>query len=86
MTRVWLATGLTILLVPRLADACGGCFAPSDTVTSVDAHRMVISLSPNSTTLWDQIRYSGRPADFVWVLPVPTSDARVELADDAFFL
>ncbi|MCC6994007.1 MAG: DUF2330 domain-containing protein [Deltaproteobacteria bacterium] len=77
--------GLTITQAPRLADACGGCFAPTDTVTSVDAHRMVIALSPERTVLWDQIKYTGNPADFVWVLPVPSSDAVVALAEDSFF-
>ncbi len=77
--------GLTLTQAPRLAEACGGCFAPTDTVTSVDAHRMVIALSPERTVLWDQIKYTGNPADFVWVLPVPSSDAVVALADDGFF-
>jgi hypothetical protein len=85
-------TGRSLLLAlplmaafPRLADACGGCFAPPDTFTSVNSHRMVIALSPQRTTLWDQIRYSGNPEDFVWVLPVPSSTASIEIADPIFF-
>lgn len=70
---------------PRPARACGGCFAPPETVTAVESHRMVISLSVDRTTLWDQIVYSGDPADFVWVLPVPTGAATIELADPLFF-
>ncbi|HUS63379.1 MAG TPA: DUF2330 domain-containing protein [Kofleriaceae bacterium] len=70
---------------PRAADACGGCFSPPETVTAVESHRMVVSLSPEKSILWDQIRYTGDPADFVWVLPVPTPDAAVEVADDLFF-
>ena len=70
---------------PRPAQACGGCFAPSDTVTAVESHRMIISLSVDRTTLWDQIQYSGDPRDFVWVLPVPTESAVVEIADAEFF-
>ena len=46
---------------------------------------MIISLSPERTILWDQIQYSGNPADFVWVLPVPTSEVTVEIADPSFF-
>jgi hypothetical protein len=46
---------------------------------------MVVALSTTETILWDQIRYTGDPRHFVWVLPVPTPDARVELADPAFF-
>ena len=70
---------------PAPADACGGCFAPSETVTTVDSHRMVVSLSPERSILWDQIVYSGNPKDFVWVLPVPSADAQIEIADSAFF-
>jgi hypothetical protein len=70
---------------PRAAEACGGCFAPTDTVTSVDSHRMVIALSTTETLLWDQIRYQGNPKDFVWVLPVPTPETQIEIADPVFF-
>ncbi len=79
------AAAVAIPAAPRPAAACGGCFAPPETVTSVDAHRMVISLSTGRTTLWDQIKYSGAPEDFVWVLPVPSGASVVELAEPAFF-
>jgi len=46
---------------------------------------MVISLSPERTVLWDQIRYGGDPEDFVWVLPVPSSRVTIELAESASF-
>ena len=79
-----------VLLVPPsgppAAEACGGCFSPPETVTSVDSHRMVVSLSPEKSILWDQIRYSGDPEDFVWVLPVPSPDVEIAVADDLFFL
>jgi hypothetical protein len=49
----------------RDAAACGGCFGPptekNDVVTD---HRMVLSVSPQQTTLYDQIRYSGQPSAF----------------------
>ena len=73
-------------VAPRDAEACGGCFSPPETVTSVDSHRMVVSLSPEKSILWDQIRYSGDPEDFVWVLPVPSPDVDIAVADDLFFL
>jgi hypothetical protein len=80
---------LSILAVvttdPKPASACGGCFSPPDVVTTVDSHRMVISLSAGRTTLWDQIRYSGDPRDFVWVLPVPDPAATIDLAAPEFF-
>jgi hypothetical protein len=69
----------------RHAEACGGCFAPVYTETSVEAHRMAVSLTTTETVLWDQIRYTGEPEDFVWVLPVPSSEAVVELASATFF-
>lgn len=39
-------------------------------VQVVTDHRMVLALSAVETTLWDQLRYAGRPDEFVWVLPV----------------
>lgn len=73
----------------REAEACGGCFTPpptqpNDPGTVVAAHRMVLSVSPQQTILWDQIQYTGAPAEFAWVLPVKPG-ARVEIGSDAFF-
>lgn len=80
---------LSSLVVPAAApppaEACGGCFSPPETITSVDSHRMVVSLSPERSILWDQIRYSGAPEDFVWVLPVPSPEVTIDVADDLFF-
>ncbi len=72
------------LVAPNRAEACGGCFAPNDSVTVVTAHRMAVSVSSTQTTLWDQIEYAGDPEDFVWVLPIQ-GEMLVELADNAFF-
>jgi hypothetical protein len=80
-----LVLGVLLVCAPRVADACGGCFAPPEEVTSVDGHRMVIALNPQRTILWDQITYSGNPADFVWVLPVPSTEVTIEIAESAFF-
>jgi hypothetical protein len=80
-----LAAG-SVLVVPRSARACGGCFhqpAPTQ-VTVVTGHRMAFSVSPQQTVLWDQIEYSGDPEDFAWVLPV-MAGAKVELSHDQFF-
>jgi hypothetical protein len=49
----------------------------------VTDHRMAFSMSPAQTVLWDQVRYSGSPSDFAWVLPV-RAGARVELSTDAW--
>lgn len=76
------------LLEPNVADACGGCFTPPPRQESersvVTDHRMALSISTKQTVLWDQIRYSGDPAEFAWVLPV-RAGAKLELSNDAFF-
>lgn len=74
-----------VTAVPGLADACGGCFAPPQTVQVVTDHRMVLSLSAQQTTLWDQFQYTGRPQDFSWILPIRyTERMRIQLASDVF--
>lgn len=74
----------TLAATPDRADACGGCFAPNETVTVVTGHRMAVAISATETTLWDQIEYAGDPEDFVWVLPIE-GETLVELASNAFF-
>ncbi len=79
-----LASLVTLTAGPRLADACGGCFHVPAENTVVTGHRMVVSISPEQSVLWDQIQYSGNPSEFSWVLPVKPG-ARIEVASDAFF-
>jgi hypothetical protein len=72
----------------REARACGGCFhEPPQSVEVVDTvvtdHRMAFSISPEQTVLWDQIRYTGNPSEFAWVLPVRPG-ATIQLAQDAW--
>jgi hypothetical protein len=69
-----LSCALSVLAVtpsPEAA-ACGACFHEIQETesTQVTGHRMILSISPEKTTLWDQIRYSGNPSSFAWVLPV----------------
>jgi hypothetical protein len=55
----------------RDAAACGGCFhPPTQTVSDITDERMLLSVSPLQSTLYDQIRYSGSPSSFAWVLPI----------------
>src|SRR5262249_35689074 len=56
----------------RDSSACGGCFVrpTSQNATVVTDHRMIFSVSPAQSTLYDQIKYSGSPSDFAWVLPI----------------
>ena len=82
-------TGITatagVAWMEDTAHACGGCFVPPNEVTAVDSHRMVIALGAEETVLWDQIVYSGDPAEFVWVLPVPSPDVVIETSNNEFF-
>lgn len=72
-----------LVAFPSDADACGGCFHPvaESGVSLVTDHRMVFKLSKTETILWDQVRFSGNPEEFAWVLPV-RDGARVELSRD----
>lgn len=61
----------------REASACGGCFHeappvadPTQDVADITDERMLLSVSQNQTTLYDQIRYTGNPTSFAWVLPI----------------
>jgi len=55
----------------RKAAACGGCFRPpTATYSDVTDERMLLSVSPVQTTLYDQIQYVGNPQSFAWVLPI----------------
>ncbi len=86
LTWILLAAGIIAAEVAdvRPAYACGGCFSPPSERTVVTDHRMALSVSPQQTILWDQIRYSGDPKEFAWVLPV-REGAHVEVANDEWF-
>ena len=70
------------------AQACGACFSPppppGESISVVTDHRMILSISPQQTTLYDQIRYSGNPESFAWVLPI-SGTAEVGLSADIVF-
>jgi MYXO-CTERM domain-containing protein len=70
------------------AQACGGCFGPptppGQDVEVVTDHRMILSVSPQQTTLYDEIQYSGSPASFAWVLPI-NGQVTVGLSSDSLF-
>lgn len=79
------AMGLSLSSLPGDAQACGACMVPSESAeTVVSGHRMALSVSPAQTVLWDQLQYTGDPAEFAWVLPVK-GDPKVEVAASAFF-
>lgn len=94
MRRIaWCSFLSTLSLASALAwstdsQACGGCFIPpvqgNDSGTIVTSHRMALSVSSEQTILWDQIQYTGNPAEFAWVLPVKPG-ARIDVASQAWF-
>jgi hypothetical protein len=72
-------------LAERDARACGGCFGPpTETDDVVTDHRMVLSVSPQQTTLYDEIKYSGSPSSFAWVLPI-NGQVTIGISADAVF-
>lgn len=85
--RFLMAGAVALAVIPLCethARACGGCFLPPTEVTVVSGHRMVFSVSPTRTILWDQFSYSGNPSEFAWVLPVHAASVKLELAHDEF--
>src|SRR5580658_3951007 len=91
MSRKSLILGLSIatsglaLFAERDAAACGGCFhPPTQTVTDITDERMLLSVSPTQTTLYDQIEYAGTPSSFAWVLPIHGT-VTVGLSADVLF-
>ncbi len=72
----------------RDAEACGGCFTPPPPPHEVESvitdERMMLSISKDQTTLYDEIRYSGAPSSFAWVLPIHGT-VTVGLSADVMF-
>lgn len=77
---------LSSYVFPQDARACGGCFhpPPGENPTVVTDHRMILTISQQESTLWDQIQYSGEPSSFAWVLPI-SGAVRVGLSADSVF-
>jgi hypothetical protein len=88
MNRVrasWFGAALWGASLASDAHACGGCFNPPTAVDSVvTGHRMAFAMSGDRTVLWDQIKYTGNPSEFGWVLPVAPG-AVPEESTDAWF-
>jgi hypothetical protein len=75
----------SVTLAPREARACGGCFhPPAETESVITDEKMILSVSMNQTTLYDQINFSGSPASFAWVLPIKGT-VTVGLSADVMF-
>jgi hypothetical protein len=69
----------------RDAQACGGCFhEPTQNGDPITDHRMIFRVTPQATTLYDEIRYAGSPQSFAWVLPIH-GPVTVGLSSDIVF-
>ena len=79
-----LAVAGALVAVESDASACGGCFTPTENPTVVTDHRMVLTVSKEQSTLYDQIRYAGSPSSFAWVLPI-SGTVEVGLSADIVF-
>jgi uncharacterized protein (TIGR03382 family) len=79
---------LSVAGTARDARACGGCFheppQPNQSGTVVTDHKMIFTISPQQTTLYDEIQYTGSPGSFAWVLPI-RSLVTVGLSSDVIF-
>lgn len=74
-----------VVATERDAEACGGCVVPpNQTASDITDERMLLSVSPQQTTLYDQIRYAGNPESFAWVLPIQGT-VDVGLSADVLF-
>ncbi|MBS2011398.1 MAG: DUF2330 domain-containing protein [Deltaproteobacteria bacterium] len=85
-TTLALLSAVTLLAVgEKEASACGGCVVPpNQTASDITDERMLLSVSPQQTTLYDQIRYAGSPEAFAWVLPI-AGTVDVGLSADILF-
>jgi Uncharacterized protein conserved in bacteria (DUF2330) len=88
LSRVLGAVGLGVASMAVTADdarACGGCFhGPTQNGDVITDHRMIFSVSPAQTTLYDEIEYQGAPQGFAWVLPIH-GEVQVGLSSDIVF-
>lgn len=85
--KAWLLTAATAAaMTVQTPDvhACGGCFIAQSESTLVTGHKMILSISQQQTTLYDQIVYDGEPSSFAWILPVK-GVATIGLSSDALF-
>jgi len=68
---IWAAAASFAVMRERQAAACGGCFRPpTETASDITDERMLLSVSTQQTTLYDQIQYTGNPSSFAWVIPI----------------
>jgi hypothetical protein len=88
-TRLFLGAaglvGLAMAVNASDAAACGGGFdGPTQDPDLITQHRMIFAVSPQQTTLYDEIAYAGSPSGFAWVLPIH-GQVTVGLSSDIVF-
>lgn len=66
----------------RDARACA-VLTPDESIP-VTGHKMILSLSQDQTTLWDQFTFTGAPESFAWILPTK-GQVEVGVSSDAIF-
>lgn len=78
ITRTLVLSLLTcsLLFVPRLALACGGFFCSAVQLQPVEqnAERILFEIEDGVITATVEIKYSGEPDGFAWVVPTRASD------------
>ena len=81
------AVAVSALTTTHEAQACGGCFVPPAETQSgsvITDERMIFRVTPQASTLYDEIRYAGNPQTFAWVLPIHGT-VSVGLSSDIVF-
>lgn len=84
-TFAFLAAALVASSVSGLVQDASACavLTPDESIP-VKGHKMILSLSKDKTTLWDQFFYEGAPESFAWILPTK-GIVDVGLSSDALF-
>lgn len=78
---------LTLLSAPR-AEACGGLFCAQSSPSPVDqaAERVLFEINDDlSVTATVEVKYSGDPSAFSWIIPVSDTPSFVEVGSAATF-
>src|SRR5262245_31241319 len=89
MTRtrlsIFFASALLATSLSGLSHDARACavLTPDQTVP-VTGHKMILSLSKDGTTLWDQFQYTGDPTLFGWILPIK-GQVTLGASSDALF-
>jgi len=76
---------LLFLLLPRVANACGGLFCEPQRPVVQRGESIVFGVENNVVTMQVQILYEGPAEAFSWVLPLPFQPSTVDVGSDLLF-